>query len=41
MAKELAEASETDVAAYLRDIVDAEAKLLSDVSDAEHNMSLD
>ena len=41
MAKELAEASESGVTAYQREIVDAEAKLLSDVSDAEQNMSLD
>ena len=41
MAKELTEGSESGVAAYHREIVDAEAKLLSDVSDAQQNMSLD
>lgn len=40
MAKELTEGSENEVSAYHREIVDAEAKLLSDVSDAEQNMSL-
>jgi hypothetical protein len=41
MAKELAEALESGVTAYHREIVDAEAKFLSVVSDAEQNMSLD
>lgn len=41
MAKELAEGSENKVAAYHRQIVGAEAELLSDVSDVDQNMSLD
>ena len=41
MAEELAVGSENDVDGYHRQIVSAEAELLSDVSDAEHNMSLD
>ena len=41
MAKKIADGSDSAVAAHHREIVDAEAKLLSDVSDAERNMSLD